>query len=198
MAAEALQARPTADDMDVEYQEAQAPIDGEMVVACHNCATTVTPLWRRDELGHPICNACGLYHKLHGSHRPVQMKKSTIKRRKRVVPAFPDIAAAPPPRPDSPSAEPQIRPPRPPLSVDFSGYIPEVAREESVSVETRKRSLSTVNSIDEAKLDPALVEASRRSADESQRAERRAQLTREAEAMRAQLEAKERELAELQ
>ena len=29
----------------------------------------------------------GLYHKLHGSHRPVAMKKSTIKRRKRVVPA---------------------------------------------------------------------------------------------------------------
>lgn len=28
----------------------------------------------------------GLYHKLHGSHRPVQMKKAEIKRRKRVVP----------------------------------------------------------------------------------------------------------------
>lgn len=29
----------------------------------------------------------GLYHKLHGVHRPVAMKKSVIKRRKRVVPA---------------------------------------------------------------------------------------------------------------
>lgn len=29
----------------------------------------------------------GLYHKLHGVHRPVTMKKSVIKRRKRVVPA---------------------------------------------------------------------------------------------------------------
>lgn len=28
----------------------------------------------------------GLYHKLHGHHRPVQMKKAEIKRRKRVVP----------------------------------------------------------------------------------------------------------------
>lgn len=32
--------------------------------------------------------AVGLYHKLHGVHRPVTMKKSTIKRRKRVVPAM--------------------------------------------------------------------------------------------------------------
>ena len=57
-----------------------------VVVACQNCGTTITPLWRRDEGGHTICNACGLFHKLHGHHRPVQMKKAEIKRRKRVVP----------------------------------------------------------------------------------------------------------------
>lgn len=71
--------------MDDEANEfAQKGVDGTAVVACQNCGTTITPLWRRDEHGHTICNACGLYHKLHGAHRPVAMKKSIIKRRKRV------------------------------------------------------------------------------------------------------------------
>ncbi|KAI5284387.1 putative electron transfer flavoprotein subunit, partial [Ascosphaera aggregata] len=68
-----------------EHVGSPSPLQAQ--IACQNCHTTVTPLWRRDENGHPICNACGLYKKLHGSYRPVSMKKSVIKRRKRVVPA---------------------------------------------------------------------------------------------------------------
>ncbi|ODQ78172.1 hypothetical protein BABINDRAFT_39942, partial [Babjeviella inositovora NRRL Y-12698] len=54
-----------------------------LAIACTNCHTTITPLWRRSPLGSTICNACGLYYKLHSQHRPVKLKKATIKRRKR-------------------------------------------------------------------------------------------------------------------
>ncbi|OLY81403.1 Suppressor of ferric uptake 1 [Smittium mucronatum] len=51
---------------------------------CYNCKTDYTPLWRRDDFGNVICNACGLYYKLHKQHRPVSMKKNVIKRRNRI------------------------------------------------------------------------------------------------------------------
>lgn len=34
-------------------------------VVCANCNTTTTTLWRRNNSGDPVCNACGLYYKLH-------------------------------------------------------------------------------------------------------------------------------------
>lgn len=42
-----------------------------------------------------ILTTSGLYHKLHGVHRPSTMKKSVIKRRKRVIPAATEVAADP-------------------------------------------------------------------------------------------------------
>ncbi|KAH1004636.1 hypothetical protein HUJ05_005428, partial [Dendroctonus ponderosae] len=36
-------------------------------VTCANCKTTNTTLWRRNNQGEPVCNACGLYFKLHST-----------------------------------------------------------------------------------------------------------------------------------
>lgn len=43
----------------------------------------MTSLWRRNASGEPVCNACGLYFKLHGVNRPSTMKKDSIQTRKR-------------------------------------------------------------------------------------------------------------------
>lgn len=45
---------------------------------CSNCHTNTTSLWRRNTQGEPVCNACGLYFKLHGIDRPLAMKKDSI------------------------------------------------------------------------------------------------------------------------
>ncbi|XP_069607267.1 transcription factor GATA-5 isoform X1 [Ranitomeya imitator] len=52
-------------------------------LCCTNCHTTTTTLWRRNSEGEPVCNACGLYMKLHGVPRPLAMKKESIQTRKR-------------------------------------------------------------------------------------------------------------------
>ncbi|KFW64117.1 hypothetical protein AS28_01619, partial [Pygoscelis adeliae] len=52
-------------------------------LSCANCHTTTTTLWRRNAEGEPVCNACGLYMKLHGVPRPLAMRKEGIQTRKR-------------------------------------------------------------------------------------------------------------------
>ncbi|KAF8800326.1 hypothetical protein BYT27DRAFT_7236065 [Phlegmacium glaucopus] len=61
----------------------QETVDVIVAAQCYNCHTTATPLWRKDDEGKTVCNACGLYYKLHGSARPISMKSDVIRKRSR-------------------------------------------------------------------------------------------------------------------
>ncbi|KAM6924721.1 transcription factor GATA-5 [Xenentodon cancila] len=63
-------------------------------LCCTNCHTSTTTLWRRNAEGEPVCNACGLYMKLHGVPRPLAMKKESIQTRKR-KPKMPKTKTSP-------------------------------------------------------------------------------------------------------
>ncbi|ODA78679.1 hypothetical protein RJ55_06061 [Drechmeria coniospora] len=57
--------------------------EGSSTTSCTNCFTQTTPLWRRNPEGQPLCNACGLFLKLHGVVRPLSLKTDFIKKRNR-------------------------------------------------------------------------------------------------------------------
>lgn len=61
----------------VSYRAAGPPV-------CAHCGTSVSPLWRRDDSGDTICNACGLYMKMHNCKRPARYKRDAVRKRKRV------------------------------------------------------------------------------------------------------------------
>ncbi|WBW75556.1 DNA-binding transcription factor, zf-GATA type [Schizosaccharomyces osmophilus] len=50
---------------------------------CANCNATKTSLWRKNRVGQTVCNACGLYARLHGHDRPLGLKKNKLIRRRR-------------------------------------------------------------------------------------------------------------------
>lgn len=51
---------------DVMFCLPQQSTSRRIGLSCANCQTSTTTLWRRNAEGEPVCNACGLYTKLHG------------------------------------------------------------------------------------------------------------------------------------
>ncbi|CAL1586421.1 unnamed protein product [Knipowitschia caucasica] len=78
-------------------------------LCCTNCHTTTTTLWRRNAEGEPVCNACGLYMKLHGVPRPLAMKKEGIQTRKR-KPKSVNKSGNPESSTATPSSTPRVAP----------------------------------------------------------------------------------------
>lgn len=61
--------------------DAGANNDETKQTECFNCHALKTPLWRKDPQGKTLCNACGLFLKLHGTTRPLSLKTDVIKKR---------------------------------------------------------------------------------------------------------------------
>ena len=57
------------------------PVTANRNLSCANCGTNTTVLWRKGPDGQsPLCNPCGLFYKLHGSHRSPEKKKEIHRR----------------------------------------------------------------------------------------------------------------------
>lgn len=54
----------------------------ELESICSHCGATQTSLWRKLE-GNIVCNACGLYFKMHNRIRPQSLKKDYVRKRNR-------------------------------------------------------------------------------------------------------------------
>ncbi|VEU21463.1 DEKNAAC102397 [Brettanomyces naardenensis] len=86
--------------------------DSRPMPKCSNCGTTKTPLWRKDSQGNTLCNACGLFQKLHGTMRPLSLKTDVIKKRnsKRQSNARRNSSSQPSQGLFAPASAPQQRP----------------------------------------------------------------------------------------
>ena len=52
-------------------------------MCCANCSTTETPVWRRDIMNRYVCNACGIYNRIHKINRPFNKFDDSEKSSKR-------------------------------------------------------------------------------------------------------------------
>ena len=76
-----------------QVQERVKPVMMGRKGVCTNCGTQKTSTWRKDGEGKPLCNACGLYLRIHKVQRPAEwgrtgaimrrQRKPTVKRQQR-------------------------------------------------------------------------------------------------------------------
>ncbi len=67
-----MEVSPPPPSMPASQQPTTGPLDEQIEHReCYNCHTTCTPLWRRFGAEQFLCNACGLYQRVNGAHRPL-------------------------------------------------------------------------------------------------------------------------------
>ncbi|XP_011310283.1 uncharacterized protein [Fopius arisanus] len=71
------------DEQKQHFDQQSGNMTKKVDMSCTNCGTMTTTIWRRNMKGEMVCNACGLYYKLHGVNRPHTMRRDTIHTRRR-------------------------------------------------------------------------------------------------------------------
>ncbi|XP_015111316.1 GATA zinc finger domain-containing protein 21 isoform X2 [Diachasma alloeum] len=71
------------DEQKHQFDQQSGNMTKKVDMSCTNCGTMTTTIWRRNMKGEMVCNACGLYYKLHGINRPHTMRRDTIHTRRR-------------------------------------------------------------------------------------------------------------------
>ncbi|KAH8825913.1 hypothetical protein DL96DRAFT_1610219 [Flagelloscypha sp. PMI_526] len=100
-----------------ENTPSEVPV--EDIQRCANCRTNSTPIWRKDDQGRGVCNACGLYTKLHGASRPVSLRSDSFLHRRSRTDGTSNGDASDADSLPSPSVSPPLHirgPPVPPLT----------------------------------------------------------------------------------
>ncbi|KAJ6262126.1 hypothetical protein Dda_2931 [Drechslerella dactyloides] len=113
---------------------------------CTNCFTQTTPLWRRNPEGHPLCNACGLFLKLHGVVRPLSLKTDVIKKRNRGSGSLP-VGGGSTSRTKKTVRKPSIQQAKPSGTTGGSGAILADDKSSSPGKDSSGTSISVSNSV---------------------------------------------------
>ena len=66
------------------WQDSAANVTLSRARTCTNCHLSHSPSWRRGLAGELLCNACGLYLKMHKSRRPHAFNYSRLRRTRRI------------------------------------------------------------------------------------------------------------------
>lgn len=77
----------------IDADNAEEPTEEELLAAnwdgksCAHCLTRCTSVWRRSKDGQPLCNACGVYLRLRGKERPLELRKNKFRPRQKHAPS---------------------------------------------------------------------------------------------------------------
>ncbi|KAF7309259.1 Gata zinc finger domain-containing protein [Mycena indigotica] len=70
-------------DVDREQMTSESDSGDPSAPSCSHCGTRKTSVWRRNKAGAQICNACGVYERMNGRPRPLELRNDKVRPREK-------------------------------------------------------------------------------------------------------------------